>query len=310
MAGWDVEGNVAGGGAEDPLPVIPFSFKPTGATAPARNDRLIYGGFLLPWQDPTTTIEAALAALDATGRGELLFVGGPHPTMDVSRGRFETILERIDAHPRARRLGPMSFDDYLALLAEGGVALDLMARNAERELAYTTRTVVYLAAGLPVLHDDYSELGTMIARAGAGWTLPADGRAAIEALLVRVLKGEEPVDARAAAARRLAERELDWEKTVGPLAAWCAEPAVREGKVAARLAFEEQGRKIERLETELRAAGGERDTLLGKRWVRWGLDLFSLRGWARWPMAAAAALIGVVLIPVFLINDLFGKGKG
>jgi hypothetical protein len=307
MAGWNVE-------TPEAMPVIPFSFKPaeTPLRRPAktRHNRLVYGGFLLPWQDPTVVLEAALEAMDAAASGELVFVGGPHPTLDVSRGRFETLLNRLEGHPRVRRMAPMSFDRYLALLAEGGVALDVMARNAERELAYTTRTVVYLAAGLPVVHDDYSELGALIGRAGAGWTVPAEDREGIETLLERILKGEEPVERRAAAARALAERDLDWDRTVAPLAAWCADPKPRGDKLAKRLAFEEQGRRLERLDVELRETRGELETLKGKRWVRWGLDLFSARGWLRWPLAALALALGVLLIPVFLINDLFAPRGG
>jgi hypothetical protein len=302
MAGWPVE---------DPalMPVIPFSFKPAAPAAPPRSDRLVYGGFFLPWQDPSAILEAALAAMDAAGRGELLFVGGPHPSLDVSRGRFEALLARLAAHPRVRRLEPMSFDRYAALLAEGGVALDLMARNAERELAYTTRTVVYLAAGLPVIHDNYSELGDLIARHGAGWALDPEDQDGMRALLTRILRGEESIAERAAAARRLAESELDWDRTAAPLAAWCRAPRHREGKVVARLAFEEQGHRLERLEAELRETRSRLETLLGKRWVRWGLEATSGRGPARWPLAALALLVGLALVPVFFINDLFARPR-
>jgi hypothetical protein len=300
MAGWLIE-------CPDVLPVIPFSFRSSLPPAPPRAERFVYGGFLLPWQDPTIAIEAVLATMNRAGAGELLFIGGPHPARDVSRGRFEALLGRIDAHPRARRLDPMSFDRYLALLSEGGIALDLMARNAERELAFTTRTVVYLAAGLPVIHDDYSELGELIERHGAGWTLAPDDRAGLEALLLRLLRGQEPVAERAAAARRLAERHLDWEHTIQPLAAWCADPRPRAEKTLHRLAFEQQGRRLRSVESELEAVRGELDTLRGKRWVRWGLALTSARGWLRWPLAAAALLVGLALIPVFLINDLFAR---
>jgi hypothetical protein len=303
LAGWAVESPAV-------APVIPFSWTAAPAPAPPRPDRFFYGGFLLPWQDPTAAIETALDALEAAGKGELVFAGGPHPTLDVSRGRFEGLIDRLQAHPRARMIAPMPFDQYRALLAEGGVVLDLMARNAERELAFTTRTVTCLAAGLPVIHDDYSELGGLIREAGAGWTLDPDDRAGLRRLLDRILSGEEPVEGRGALARRLASERLDPLRTVGPLARWCADPRPREGKMGARLAFEEAPLRLARAEGALEETRRELATLRGKRWIRWGLGLTSARGWMRWPAALLAAPVALALLPVFLINDLLARLGG
>jgi len=297
LAGWAVE-------RPGVLPVIPFSFSAAPRPAPVRADRLIYGGFFLPWQDPSRAIDTALEALDRAGRGELVFIGGAHPHLDVSRGRFEALLGRLAGHPRVRLVAPLSFDRYLALLAEGGVALDLMARNPERELAYTTRTVVYLAQGLPVIHDNYSELGEVIRRGGAGWTLDPEDREALAGLLEGLLLGRIDPAPQARAAHELAQRELNWLTTTEPLVRFCREPHFRAGKTATRLAFEETGRRLRQTEGELRAARGQLETLRGKRWVRWGLALGAGRSWLRWPAALLAGALGLLLIPVFLINDL------
>lgn len=300
MAGWAMED-------PDLLPVIPFSFKAAEDIPPLRAGRLIYGGFFLPWQDPAPAIETALDVLDRSGAGELVFVGGAHPSLDVSRGRFEPLLNRLTAHPRVRTLGPMSFDDYWALLREGGVALDLMRRNAERELAFTTRTVVYLAAGLPVIHDNYSELGAAIARTGAGWSVDPDNRDGLAGLLEHLIGGRLELGSHCHAALELLRSELDWEQTVEPLALFCHQPFLRKDKTATRLAFEERDRRLTEAETELEGQQRELSTLLGKRWVRWGLALTSGRGWLRLPMALLAGLIALGLAPVFLINDALAK---
>lgn len=302
LAGWAIE-------AVDALPVIPFSMEPAREPAPPRPERLIYGGYMLPWQDPTAAIETALDVMDELGRGELLFIGGPHPGLDVSRGRFEALLEKLDRHPRVRRIGPMPFDDYFKLLGEGGVALDLMARNAERELAFTTRTVVYLAAGLPVLHDDYSELGELIAKGGGGWAIDPTDRMTLRAHMAKILTGEYNLAARGQAALETVRDRLHWDHTAAPLAAWCREPRFREGKMAGRLAFEELGRRVESLDQELERTRRELATLRGKRWVRWGLEASTAQGWLRWPLAAAAVAIGLALIPVFWVNDRWARNR-
>jgi glycosyltransferase involved in cell wall biosynthesis len=303
LAGWDLA-------RPGLLPVIPFSMQPAPAPSPPRGDRLVYGGFFLPWQDPTLVLGAALAALDRAGRGELLFIGGAHPRVDVARGRFDALLERLARHPRVRLLEPMSFDRYQALLAEGGVALDLMAPNLERELAYTTRTVVYLATGLPVIHDDYSELGELIAAAGAGWTFDPTDPATPEALtglITDLLTNALDPAPQARAAHALAARELDWTRTIAPLAGFCRAPFFREGKTAARLAFEEKDRHLRRLQADLEQARAALATLRGKRWVRWGLALTSGRAFWRLPAALLAALAAAALLPVFFANDQLAK---
>lgn len=195
------------------------------------------------------------------------------------------------------------------MLAEGGVALDLMAYNMERELAFTTRTVVYLSLGLPVVHDDYSELGRLIAQAGAGWAIPHDDPAAARELLTRTLRGDIDLAPHAQAAHRLVAEHLNWDATVAPLTAFCKAPAFREGKQAADVGvdFDRRQRQVERSEREREQAQTELDTLRGKRWVRWGLALTGSRGWLRLPAALAMGVLGILLWPIFAINDRLGK---
>lgn len=301
MAGWDVAS------AQPCIPVIPFSLGTAADPAPVRADRFIFGGFFLPWQDPSRALEIAIEEMDAAGRGELVFIGGPHPRLDVSLGRFDELVKRMADHPRVKHFGPMSYDDYLELLAEGGVALDLMARNAERELAFTTRTVRYMASGLPVIHDDYSELGAMIARTGAGWTLDPDDESGLRGLMRGLLEGRIDPSQRALGALGLVHEELDPDKTIEPLDEFCRSPRDRREKVGSRLKFEQRDRAIDRLQGELERTQGRLNSLLGKRWVRWGLRWFSPAGVASVLLAPLAALAGLGLFVVFWVTDRWGK---
>ncbi len=301
MAGWDIAS------PGEVLPVIPFSLRADAMPAPVCADRFNYGGFLLPWQDPSDCLEIVMEELSTAGHGELVFIGGAHPHADVSRGRFEPLLERLKNHPRVRMFEPMSYDDYTAQLRQGGIALDLMARNAERELAFTTRTVQYMACGLPVIHDDYSELGEWIRNAGAGWTFNSRDKDGLRTLVRNLLNGTTDPTPQARAARNLVAEKLDWEKTIGPLVQFCAEPRAREEKLSARLASEDRAGLLTKTQNELSRVRAQLNTLLGKRWVRWGLRFFSARGWLAWPAAFFATVLGVLLIPVFWLNDLFSK---
>lgn len=224
--------------ADGALPVIPFSVPPTGwhghaATAPdAPRDGepvFVYGGTFLAWQDPARAIRILLEELDAAGRGRLLFFGGAHPVIDASGGRFAELSVLLRSHPRVEYRGFTPFHELVAEYARATVALDLMERNPERELAFTTRTMIYLWCGLPVIHDDYSEPGALIRARGCGWALSPDDADGLRGAVRSVLDGTAPLGAMRAAALRLAADHA-WDRTIGPLSDFCAAPGLRAGR--------------------------------------------------------------------------------
>jgi glycosyltransferase involved in cell wall biosynthesis len=84
------------------------------------------------------------------------------------------------------------------------VALDVMARNYERELAFTTRTVEYLWCGLAVVYADYGELASYIREYEAGWIVSPDDPEGIARTLRQILASPEEARRRGANAQRLA----------------------------------------------------------------------------------------------------------
>ncbi|MEQ8819460.1 MAG: glycosyltransferase family 4 protein [Sumerlaeia bacterium] len=227
MAGWDMANG-------DLCPAIAFSVDPD--LAPPNDDRdgahLVLGGFFLPWQDPSWAIETTLEIMDEAGAGHLTIIGGAHPSGDVSAGRHDALLERLKSHSRVTLRGPMAFDDYARELTRFGAALDLMPRNPERELAFPTRTVQYLAAGLPVLHNDYDELAPAIAEAQAGWALRPGDREGLARALRTILTDRDERERRADNTRRLVRERYSWDRTIEPLAAWCRNPERRPAAAA------------------------------------------------------------------------------
>src|SRR5690606_5452412 len=111
-----------------------------------------------------------------------------------------------------------------------GTAIDLMPKNAERELAFPTRTVTYMWAGLPVIHNDYDELADPIARDRGGWTFDPADQKGLAKLIHRLLGHREDVERRSQNAQSLVRRRYTWDKTIAPLATWCEEPTRREAK--------------------------------------------------------------------------------
>ncbi|MDK2970456.1 MAG: hypothetical protein PWP23_211 [Candidatus Sumerlaeota bacterium] len=240
----------AGFDAADHLcPVIPFSVSPDIPTRPhaERNAAdFLYAGFFLPWQDPAKTLEWTLETLAKRDKGRLVVVGGPHPGGDVSGGKYDALLEMLDEHERVERRGPMAFDEYLvSTLLQCGVAVDLLPRNPERELAFPTRTVVYMWAGLPVIHNDYDELAEPIRRAKAGWTLDPGDKRGLQRTIERLAGHSEDVERRSQNAQDLVRARYTWDKTIEPLARWCENPAPRRNKRAPIVSVPARGRSAE-----------------------------------------------------------------
>ncbi len=279
------------------LPVIPFSVSPALPEQSHAADQFVYGGMFLPWQDPRLAIDTLLDVMECGQRGHLHFWGGPHPRLDVSRGRFDALLARLAGSPRVSVHGLTACDAYVDAIGRCGVALDVMARNPERELAFATRTVLYLWAGLPVIHGDGDELAPLIAEWGAGWVVDASDRNAIERAIREALDQPEEVARRGIQAQALVRARLTWDKTIEPLAVWCRSPRRRDGKLEISLAFESKDREITRLTHELREVRSELDTLRGK--LSWQIAdrLLSLR-WL-W-----AGVVWLALLPACLLLGL------
>jgi hypothetical protein len=164
----------------------------------------------------------------------------------------------------------MPFTELERFLSQGGVALDLMRRNPEREVSFNVRTVVYLAAGLPVIYNDFAELSGWIRDYQAGWTLDPDDTDLLKQILAEIAGNPELVKQRAAGARKLVEERLSSRELVEPLLAFCREPFVREvaltvseaetsAATGLRIRLEAQERLLEMKEQHIRNLETSRD---------------------------------------------------
>lgn len=305
MTGWQV--------GSDSLPVIPFSINPNApegrGTLEREPDTFVYGGMFLPWQNPEKPLRWLLEVFDEMGRGKLLFYGGMHPTMDVSQGKFEGLLQYLSAHPRVVMKGTLPFEELCKEYAQASVALDLCERNPERELAFTTRTVVYLWCGLPVIYNNYSELSGYIEKADAGWCLDPGDEKTFKQTVRDILDNKEPPEDKRRNAERLCASELDWTKTIKPLADFCRAPHYREGKSGVLLATEYRAQKMSQMEMELEETRRELLTLKGKLIFR----LYQRAGFFRPLLALIIFIIALplclLMLPVLLFSDMFRSAQ-
>jgi len=211
------------------IEVVPFSLS---SSVPKRVDRggdpiFVFGGGFFPWQDATSALAQVAGHLERRGKGILHIYGESHDVNGRDRRRFEELKASLCRNSRVRFLGYVAHDELVRRYCESAVALDLMGRNFERELAFTTRTVVYLWCGLPVIYNDYSDLSRYIERYRAGWCLDPTDRKRLEEVVDEILDEPGRVKEYAANAQRLVAEELDWAKTIQPVAEFCAEPRIR-----------------------------------------------------------------------------------
>ena len=210
--------------------VIPFSLAPELPVHPPREGNrpltFVYGGYFLPWQDPSLplrTVAAWAGAHDAI----LRIYGGPPPFHTIDPGVMGELVRELRATPSVEVRGVLPFDALVAEYAAVDVAIDLMQRNRERELAFTTRTVVYLWAGVPVIYNNYSELSGLITEYDAGWILDPEDECGLRTVLDAIAANPEIIARKGANAQRLVRERFTWDTTIEPLDAFCRMPFVR-----------------------------------------------------------------------------------
>ena len=209
--------------------VIPISLSPQlPERKPADDLSFVYGGVFLPWQDPTAGLFALIEAMERYERGKLYFYGGKHPVYPVESGIFEQLLEQLKQSPHVIAPGMVPHADLIEQYTQAHVAIDVMKRNPERELAFTTRTVEYLWCGLPVIYHDYAEISQYIADYEAGWLVNPENPDQLKSTMDEIFNNPELVAERSANAQRLIREQLTWDRTITPIDTFAQAPQVRE----------------------------------------------------------------------------------
>jgi hypothetical protein len=222
LSGGDVSG--------DTISVIPVSLPPESRDHewPSQEVNFVYGGMFLPWQDPTVGLSTLVSVLESEGAGHLDFFGARHPMYpDMETPLLDELERRLRESARVTVHGLWPRDRLLEHYRTSYVALDLMRRNNERELAFTTRTAEYLWCGLPVVYNDYGELTSMIREYEAGWIASPEDADALRELLRKIVHDPAEIRRRSGNARRLARERLNWARTTDPLDRFCRNPVRR-----------------------------------------------------------------------------------
>lgn len=199
-------------------------------------DRVIlWGGGLWQWLDPLTAIRAMVQVRAGRPEARLVFPGTRHP--NAAAVPDMPVLESAVA--LARSLGLLDqtvfFGDWVPYeqwpdyLAESDVGLALHLDTAETRLAFRSRLLDYVWAGLPMVVTTGDASGELVTCYGLGETVGYEDVEAVSRALLKLLDASP--SAYAAGFQR-ARAALTWEQAAAPLVAFCRNPRQAPDKVA------------------------------------------------------------------------------
>ncbi len=174
----------------------------------------LFGGVFLPWQNPEAGLRAVTSEIKKRQKGKLTLIGGTHPNYKIKTGSYEKLFRDLQNAYGVERKPMLPFSEFLGELEHADIAIDLMAWNLERQLAMTIRSTTYLAAGLPVIYNDFADLGALIKRYDAGWCA---SNGTLPQVLEEIFSSPEIVSRKAANAKKLAQEIFSWDRAVKPL---------------------------------------------------------------------------------------------
>jgi hypothetical protein len=216
--------------------LVPFGL-PVAAPAPQRpvlrgvwpgigpGDRVIlWGGGIWPWLDPLTAVRAIALLAPQQPDVRLVFPGAGHPNPRLAAMAGHAAPARAAAVDLGLLDRHVFFGDWLpyadwpAALSESDVALTLHQDTLEARLAYRSRALDYIWAGLPIVAADGDAISELVREYGVGHVVGCGDVAGVADALASALA--RPRAAWAAAFVR-ARDALTWEKAVRSLAGFC-----------------------------------------------------------------------------------------
>lgn len=191
---------------------------------------VLWGGGLWEWLDPLTALRAARRL---AGQGiplRLVFPGTRHPnpaTPDMPmRARAVALADELELTGRTVFFGDwVPYEDWPAVLLEADVGVSLHPDTVEARLAYRTRVLDYVWAGLPMVVTGGDEAAGLVERWKLGCVVPyGDDAAVAEALAALLCRGRAGLREKHGPRFEAVRRELSWERAAAPLVAFCRAP--------------------------------------------------------------------------------------
>jgi glycosyltransferase involved in cell wall biosynthesis len=201
---------------------------------------LLWGGGLWEWLDPLTAVRA-VDQLVQNGWGDLrlVFPGTRHPNpalpdMPVRRATL-ALTQELGLDGRHVFFGEwVPRMDWPAVLVEADIGLSLHPDTAEARLAFRTRLVDYIWAGLPMVVSAGDSASEVIRDYDLGEVVPPGDVQAVAAAIKRLLETPDLRKSYQDAFVRL-RGELTWERACEPIVSFCRNPALAADRAAGAL---------------------------------------------------------------------------
>ncbi len=187
---------------------------------------LLWGGGLWQWLDPLTAVRAMALIHERRDDVRLVFPGTRHPNPAVP-----DMPIREDTVRLAEELGLLNehvffgdwvpYEDWPCYLLEADVGLSLHFDTLEARLAFRSRVLDYVWAGLPMVVTEGDALSQQVGRLGLGEVIGYRNEQELATAVLRLL--DKP---RSGFDRPFAEAQpgFTWECAVGPLVEFCTNP--------------------------------------------------------------------------------------
>jgi glycosyltransferase involved in cell wall biosynthesis len=201
----------------------------------------MWAGGIWQWFDPLTIIKAMGQVRDRA-HIKLLFLGTRHPNPDIPEmpilAKSRKLAEELGLLGRSVffREGWVPFDERQNFLLEADIGVSAHTETVETRLAFRTRVLDYIWAGLPMILTEGDYFADLVARNDVGKTVsPGDTKGWKEAI---VSLAESDAEREAMKSRLSALRErFYWEKVAEPLAGYCRDPYHTRGLSSFRVGF-------------------------------------------------------------------------
>jgi glycosyltransferase involved in cell wall biosynthesis len=190
---------------------------------------LLWAGGLWDWFDPASLLRALAVLREERPNVRLFFMAKQHPDSSV--------VPEMPAATRAvslsRELGLLGssvfFGDWIPYaeranyLLEADVGISVHHESVESRLAFRTRILDYIWAGLPIVATGGDYLGDLIEAERLGFTVRPGDIPGLTDAIRRILDEREARERRKEDFQRI-RRSLSWERVIAPIERFVAKP--------------------------------------------------------------------------------------
>ncbi|MGD2148582.1 MAG: glycosyltransferase [Anaerolineae bacterium] len=194
---------------------------------------VLWGGGLWQWLDPLTAVRAMALIRKERNDVKLVFPGTRHPNagvpgMPVVR-QATALSDELGLLDECVFFGDwVDYEEWPNYLLESDVGLSLHRDTVETRLAFRSRILDYVWAGLPMVVTQGDVTSGLVVRYGLGEVIGFGEVHDLTAALLQLLENPAPI---AEARFEEARAELTWERAAEPLVAFCRTPYLAADRV-------------------------------------------------------------------------------